>query len=331
MADRRSRRDIAVAGLAGAVFAVVVILASSGGDFDRMTFGDGELHRAVAQDLGADESTVDPAIAGSGPAVRYGRIGFPALLWTFSAGSPDAMGYLQPALMVASASGIAIATLLVLGPPSIAWAMVPFFGVGLTVALAGGFAEPWAILLGLAGLLLVERRRSIAAALCFAGAMITRESAVVVFVGAALWLLKDRRWRDVFIVTTSLLPVAAWHLVVAQRFGHLPLGDPWLNETDTVGAPIAAIVQALPRLTASSVVVLVVHVALIVVALRFARSSALGLVAAIGGLAMLNVGYNTWRYIGDAVRVAAFFEVFLVLSIARRWLDTRIGRPSVVD
>src|SRR5688500_8807954 len=101
-----------------------------------MTFGDGRLHRAVALDLAADRQTASPTLTASGPALRYGRIGLPVVLWALSGGNETAMAYVQPLIMILCAAGIAMATAVLLPSPSPAVALIPFVAVGLTASLA---------------------------------------------------------------------------------------------------------------------------------------------------------------------------------------------------
>ncbi|MGH2727326.1 MAG: hypothetical protein ACRDKS_10200 [Actinomycetota bacterium] len=321
MAEPEKRRGVVLAGVVGALITAAVILASSGGNLDRMTFGDGELHRAVAADLGADSRSVEPQIESSGPSIRYGRIGFPLMLWAFSGGQPAAMKYVQPMLMVACGAFITVVTYLLLPTQAVAWAVVPFFAVGLTVSLAGGFAEPLAVALGLLGVLLVERSKIGPAIVCIAAAILVRETSVVIVIGLIVWLTLRKSRRHAVFLIASLVPAAIWHVIVALRFGHFPLFDPWLYESDTVGTPVVALIRAVQRVGFSSLVVLAVHLILAISALYLARSSLFGTIALVSGLAMLNVGTNTWTYIGDATRVSVFLEIFVLLAFVRQRLS----------
>ena len=108
------RRQVTAAALVGAILAVVIILAGSGGDVDRMTEGDGEIYQYVAGNdvsggpdptpFAQDPEDVHPAVVERGTSLRYGRVGFPALIWLFSAGRPQAMPYVQPILIVLAAA-----------------------------------------------------------------------------------------------------------------------------------------------------------------------------------------------------------------------------------
>lgn len=315
MSDPRSPREIALAGLAGAFFAALIILISSQASVDHMTFGDGRLHRAVAMDLDANDPEIQATIGGSGPALRYGRIALPATLWALSGGDRDAMRYVQPAIMVLCAAAIAMAarTLIPKGPSMTA--LAPFLAVGLAVSVAGGFSEPLSVALALVAIVLVRRERYVPAAAAFAVAMLARENAGAVLIGVSAWEFFHGRRRGAAILWLSVVPVIAWHLVVAEKFGHLPLRDPWLIDTGALGTPLFNTWRSLTSVDAGGIVLILVHLALVVVALRLWRTSILGAAAAASALPILTVGPFTWQYLGDAVRLSAFLEVLVVLGL----------------
>ena len=311
-----------------ALAAAGTILVSSHAKIDRMTEGDGMLHRAVAWDLAADNPQIQRLISGSGPALRYGRIGLPVTVWILSAGNANAMRYVQPLIMVLCAVGIALATDFLLPGPSIAIAMTPFLAVGLSVSIIGGFAEPLSIVCALWAIVLVRRDHPWPAATLFAAAMFARENAAAVLVGVALWEFVRGSRRSALILVAAGVPVVAWHLVVADRFGSLPLGDPWLVETGALGTPVINIANALGDVGPGGVVLIIAHLALAVVAFRFWRSSLLGAAAAASALPILSVGAFTWGYLGDAARLTAFLEVLVILALAERWTSRATERQK---
>jgi hypothetical protein len=331
VADRRSRRELAAAALFGAAFAVLVILVSSRGDVDRMTFGDGRLHRAVAMDLNADDPEIQSAIGGSGPALRYGRIALPATLWLLSGGSNEAMRYVQPAIMVLCAAAIAMAGRALLPGRTLVSSLAPFLAVGLSLAVAGGFAEPLAVALALVAVWLIQRERYWPAAAALTFAMLARENAAAVLIGVSAWEFFHGRRRGAAVLWLSAVPVVAWHLVVAERFGHLPLRDPWLVDTGALATPVVAVARSLTDVSAGAVLMICVHIVLVVLAVRLWRTSILGAAAAASALPILSVGSFTWRYVGDAARLAAFLEVFVVLALLRVASERTAVLPSGRD
>lgn len=288
-----------------------------------MTFGDGRLHRAVATHLAADETTVPSLVAHSGPAIRYGRVGLPATLWAFSGGNERAMRYVQPILMVLCAAAIAAAAqkLFPRGPLNVA--LAPFIAIGLTVSLAGGFAEPLAIAFGLWAIVAWSRERPIAAATLLAAAMLTRENTVTILIGLLAWELYRRRPRALAVLGTSIVPVAIWHIVVATRFGGFPLLDPWLRETGTIQAPFIGIWNTFQGGDFEAIAVVAGHLVVVAISVGFWRRGPLALLAAFGALSLITAGQNTWQYIGDATRVASVFEVMFVLAMVEMVLRRR--------
>jgi hypothetical protein len=158
------RRSVVTAAAAGGLLALVVIVGSSGFDINRMTFGDGVLHRYVAENLSASSEEVTVDLEGHGTALRYGRIVLPLLIWIGSAGQSDAMPYVQPLIMVLCAAAIAAAARLLLPESGWAGALAPFIALGLTTSLAGGFAEPPAVAFAMWAVVLARRERWVPAA-----------------------------------------------------------------------------------------------------------------------------------------------------------------------
>lgn len=323
MPDRPGLRALVPAGIAAALLAVIVIGISSRGNVERMTLGDGRLHRAVAADLDADRSDVSSLVAPSGASLRYGRIGFPAVLWAFSLGDSGAMRYVQPLLMIFCAAAIAIAARTLVPHGSWMVSLAPFVAIGLTASLAGGFAEPLAIALCLWAVVLAERDHPIAAAGALAAGILTKENAVAILVGLVAWEVLRKRPRRALALSIAVLPVAVWHTVVAARFGRLPLLDPWLYESETVDTPFMGIWRAFQLIDGSAIAVLIGHLILACIATWWWRRSSLSVAAAVSGLGLLSVGTITWGYIGDAVRVASIFEVTFVLAVVRAVIGQR--------
>src|SRR5205809_6059297 len=86
-----------------ALVALGALIAVSRGHVDRMAYGDGLIYRYVASHLTTPPSQVDPVVSSRGSSIRYGRIGFPALIWLASAGHDSVMPWAQAALIVLSA------------------------------------------------------------------------------------------------------------------------------------------------------------------------------------------------------------------------------------
>jgi len=327
------RRRLLLAGLAGVMFAVVVIAIASHGDPDKMIFGDGRLYRAVAQDLRARDPAIQAFIRTRGTSLRYGRIGFPVVLWAASGGSAHAMRWVQPALLVLAAGAVAAAASELI-PGSVVFALAPFAAVGLTVSLTGGFAEPLAIAASLWAVVAAERKHPWVAAAALAIGILTRENAVAVLVGLVAWALLRGRKRDAWVLASAMVPVVAWYIFVDIRFGHLPFLDPWLRSiSNSVGFPIVALWEPLTKHGFAAAALIVVHLALAIYAFVRWRTSDVAAVAAACGLTILTLGVDVWRFIGDATRVTSLLEVFVVIEILRRITARRSvpveGAPSI--
>jgi hypothetical protein len=315
---RATRREMGAAALFGAVFASAVILIQAHGHFDRAVFGDGVLFRYVAQHLAATPAQVAGFLGAHGPSLRFGRIGFPVLIWLLSAGNVTAMTYVQPALMILSAAAIAAAARALLPRAGLAGSLAPFIAPGLTATLAGGFADPIAIAFALWGTVKALEDRLVVAALLFAAAVLVRENAAALALGVFGWLWVFSRRRSAIVAFAgTLLPAAVWHVIVAQRFGTFPLLDPWLGRSQTSGVPVVAYVRALSRVPTAGLILMVLQLGVGMIAVVFWRSSPLAAAAAVCVLQIISTGIGSWRYIGDAARLAAPLDVFAILALVR--------------
>jgi hypothetical protein len=307
--------------VAATLMAFAIILANSRGDVDRMTEGDGLIYRYVAAHFNADPDDVDPVVVDRGTSLRYGRVGFPALIWLASAGRPAAMPYVQPILiaLAAGAAGAAVSVLLPRAGPLAA--ALPFLAPGFSLAVAGGFAEVVAVAFALWAVVFAQRERWGMAATMLSVALLTRENAGAVLVGLAVWLATRRRIKPIGLLVLAGIPVLAWYSYVAARYGHVPLLDPYLRvTTDTIGPPLIAIWDAITDSTASSTITAVVHLALAVAAFAMWRRSQIATIAAACGLQVLAAGRFSFAYEGEAVRQFIFLQLFLLLALMwSRW------------
>jgi len=321
------RTGVPAAAALGAILAFGIIVAAARGEVARMTFGDGVLYRYVAENITASPDQVEHDLGGHGTALRYGRIGLPAMLWAASAGKTGAMPYVQPLLMVLSAGAIAAAARMLLAEAGIFGALAPFAAVGLLAALAGGFAEPLALAFALAAFVAARRERWVAAAALLSAAMLTRENAVAVLAGLLVWQLLRRRMRPAGTLALSLVPVVAWHGYVGARFGFLPLADPFLTrQTDSSGPPFVAMWRSLTTSGAQPVTLILIHLALLACALILWRSSDLGASAAASGLLLTSAGPYAWHFIGDGARLGVWLQVLVILALL--WARTMRGRAT---
>lgn len=283
-----------------------------------MVFGDGVVAQYVAAHISAGPNEVDPLVVGIGTSLRYGRIGLPASIWLASAGQPEAMPYAQPAVIVFAVGAASAAVSVLLPEAGPIGALLPFAAVGLLLSMLGGYAEVLAAAASLWATVFALRGRWFPAVLVLSAAMLTRENAGAVLLGLLAWTLMQRRFRGALILTSSLIPVAAWHTIVALRYGHLPFLDPYLRvTTDTIGLPFVSVWQSLTQVPFKSAAIAGIHAMLAVVAFALWRSSSLGTIASASALQVLWAAPFAWHFIGDAMRVSMFLELFTMLALAK--------------
>lgn len=302
----------------GFVVASAIILGSSGGDVDRMARSDGLIYRYVAAHLTQDPEDVDPVVKERGTSLRYGRIGLPILIWLTSAGRAEVMPYAQPILMALAAGAAAAAAVRLLPRAGPLTPLLPFIAPGFTLSVVGGYAEAVAVALGLWCLVFVREERWSAAAISLGSAILARENAAAVLVGACVWLLLRRRFRPAGVLLLSLVPVAAWYAFVSLRYGHIPPLDPYLRvQTTTIDTPFVAVARSLfDPITTRSFAVALIHLLLACIAIVLWRRSLFAAVAAAAGLQVFSAGQFSWRFIGESVRVFVFLQLMLVFLAA---------------
>jgi hypothetical protein len=314
------KRPLAAA-LVGGAITLALVVAVGHGDVDQMTYGDGLFYQYVASHMDAQSADLNPKVAARGPAFRYGRIGLPAAIWLLSAGKPGAMPYVQPVIMILAGAAIAAMATELVPAMGLGAAVLPFLALGLSLSLSGGYAEPVAAAFAMAACLLALRRRWALAAVALSLTMLTRETAVVFLLGLALWTLSGRERRGFLILSLSVIPVVAWHLAVAARFGHLPLADPYLKtkEVGLSAIPFSSFAKAFVDFPAGVVATAALHLILAAVAVACVRRSALGATAAATAAQIVFLPLLTWHYLGDAFRTFTFLELMTILAVAAWW------------
>jgi hypothetical protein len=320
-ADPVQGLNVFTAFLLSAILGLAALLSVSRGHVDRMAYGDGLIYRYVAGHLTTPPSQIDPVVSSRGSAIRYGRIGFPALIWLASAGHNSAMPYAQAALIVLSAGLAGAATAHLFPRAGPIGALLAFIAPGFALSVVGGYGEVMAAALALWAVILASRARYWPAAALLTTAMLTRENAGAILIGLVAWELLHRRAKGAAILSTSIIPLAAWYAFIDERFGHIPLLDPYLGKTtDTIGTPFVAVWHSLTQGRAGSMATAAIHLALALIAFWLWRKSVLAIVAAAAGLQVIGSGAFAWHFIGDAMRAFTFLELFLLLTLLRyRW------------
>lgn len=302
----------------GMAFAAVTILVYSGGQVSHMTSGDALFYRYVAENLDIEGADLDPVVAAKGPSLRYGRIALPAMIWLFSGGQRGAMPYVQPIIMILAAGAIAGAASKLLPDRKMLVSLLPFLALGLSLSVAGGYTETVAVVFALWAVVAARAERWVSASVLLVIAMLSRENALVILIGLGAWCMITRRWRSLAILACSLAPVAAWHAVVAYRFGHLPLSDPYLWAGAGAGLlPFVSLLKGLISYSAVASLTAAVHAVLGIVAvvLAVSRRTLIAVVAATAGLQLAAVPLLNWKFPGDTFRLFSLLEVLTVLSV----------------
>jgi len=321
--SERPSHPAILAWIAGMMFAAVVIVAYGHGHIDRMTSGDGYFYRYVAQHLDASKGQVAPIVAARGPALRYGRIALPALIWLLSGGRSGLMRYVQPVIMVLAAGAIAASARTLLKARGL-WLLLPFVSLGLTLSIAGGYAEAISVAFLLAAAVEATNERWLVMAMLCALAMLSRENSALVVLGFVGWVGSRKGWRIAFVTATSFVPVTLWHLVVWNRFGHLPLLDPYVAHGAQVSkVPFLSLWRGLTRYGLEAFAIAAVHIVLWIVAFGVRRGRMLGWLAVAAGLQLAAIPLLNWHYAGDNLRLLSMMEVFTVLAIAAWTLSRR--------
>jgi hypothetical protein len=317
--DKRQQRQRALlAMILAGVVALGALIAESRGHVDRMAYGDGLIYRYVAAHLDTPPSQIDPVVSSRGTSLRYGRIGFPIMIWIASGGQPRAMPYAQAALIVIFAGIAGAATSKLFPAAGPIGALLPFVAPGFSMSVVGSYGEVPAVALGLWAVIMARRERWIPATLLLAIALLVREDAGVVLIGLVIWELYQRRVKATAVLCTSVIPLLAWYLVVKARYGHIPLFDPFLQ----VGTrtPVIAAIHAVQHGSWASVIAAGIHVVLMLYAFWMWRRSIYSAVAAAAGLQVLSSGVLAWQYVGDALRVFTFLQLFVLITLLfYRW------------
>ena len=181
--------------------------------------------------------------------LRLQRIGYPLLVWLVSLGNVRVVPY---ALVVVNVVAMGCAGLFSgqwarsLGRHAF-WGILPAGYFGLVWSVGRDLTEPTAIALTIGGIVAYRRRRPWLAASAFTGAVLCRETALLVVVALLVTRCiefvrregspgrEDGQWA------MPLLVLAAWEIYCDARYGSVPL----VSGSGNAGAPFVALVRAL--------------------------------------------------------------------------------------
>lgn len=183
------------------------------------------------------------------PAYRQQRIALPAAAWVVHTLTPLPVGV---ALLLVS-GGALLAAIWFAAHLAMSYGRAPWWGLaialppGVVVSLALDLNEPLAWSLGLAGLWAFRERRWAWGALAFSGAVLARETMIVIPAGLGIWqLARVARHRPVQVPAMRwlLVPLAVlvgWQALLWARWGALP----FTAGAGNVGTPLVGLLRSL--------------------------------------------------------------------------------------
>jgi len=257
--------------------------------------------------------------------VRLQRIGYPFLSWLVSAGQSPLVPFalvLVNVLAVAALAGLGAALARSYGRAP-AWGLLFCVFSGFVVTLARDLTELLAAALVVGALLALRGERPVTAGIILAGAVLTRETALILPVAILLASLRGGRWRAGLRPRRAdlvwLLPVIAyvlWQGAVRLLTGHLPARA----EHDNLSVPLVAAARSVAKafgqaplhdvLFVFAVAALVVLVVIVVLAAARRPGDVPRPVLYAFGLSALltaSLSKNVWN--GDAAELRTFMDV----------------------
>jgi hypothetical protein len=229
------------------------------------------------------------------------------------------------------AAHLALATLL--ARVSVVNGMSPFVGLlylaipGFMSSLVSALPEAIAAAGLVAGYFLWSSRKVMPAALAFGGALLVRETGIVLPAMLALELARDRaeRRRAVLMLAVALAPVSVWRLFVAWRlFGEFGWAALFTNPGD-LGMPLSGLfqlwvagirgTQPTPEIAGAVVFpVILILVLILVVSMWLAHAGPLERAAAVYALVAVSLNYEKiWSHLPSGER--GTFELFICLLL----------------
>src|SRR6266550_685028 len=133
------------AALLASLVAASALAAISRAQINNTAYGDGLIYRYVAGHLTTPPNQIDPVVRSRGTSIRYGRIGFPALIWFTAAGHNSAMPWSQAALIVLAAGAAGAATSILFPRAGPIGAALAFIAPGFSLSVVGGYGEVLAV------------------------------------------------------------------------------------------------------------------------------------------------------------------------------------------
>jgi hypothetical protein len=314
-------------GTAIALTTLAVMLVSSRGHLQFFDSGDPRMFLLTARDLFGTGHGFAAAGRQSEIPYRYGRMGLPLLGWLLALGRPSLVGWTLIGVNLVALSAIPglAATLLAEydAPPAAAGfiLVLPAF----LVLYGSVVSDPLVIALLFLVYLLDRRSHFRAALVVLACAILVKEIALVALIPLLWRAVQQRAWRDAGLVSSTVLPYAAWCIWLRWRVGEFPFLAHTVSRSGALGLPFAGIYDTLVHQPLDTPVILAVLAATVVLGAAgawYGRGTQIGTLAALYTVVVLCLGPEALKFIGETLRVFLLPEVFgllaLVIGLHRR-------------
>jgi len=274
------------------------------------------------------------------PPYRYSRIGF-SLLTDFASGF-DARRFSAAMMWLILACHLALATSLAsiaarhgVSPlSSLGYVAIPGFMASLLFGLPEALAAAGLV----AGFLAWERGRTLLPGVCFAAALLIRETGII-FIAALLLMTARHDWRRrTAVAALAILPLVGWRAFVGLRlFADFGWQAVMFNPGD-LGVPFEGLAhmwhsailrtQSAPEIAGAAVYPLLLTLSLaLAVCLLWVRRGPLELAAVLYGVIAVSLNYDKiWHHLpsGERGTVELFLCLFLILltnGTRSTWID----------
>jgi hypothetical protein len=228
------------------------------------------------------------------PAYRYQRIGYPLVARVLALGNVDLVPWMLIAVnVIALAAGTWCTEEILTHYGASRWYALTYgLNAGTLMGVRLDLTEPLAYGLAQAGVLLLLKNRSNAAAMAFAVAALTKETTLMFAAGTVLALAAQRDWRRAITVSViAVVPFVIWQAILRGWFGQFGVGS---------GGALATPFELIPLRGLWSIAALDGRVFVLMAAIMLP----LAVIPALIGL---------WRTIGDARRRRFDLPMWLLL------------------
>lgn len=153
------------------------------------------------------------------PRLRYRRILVPGLAYLLAAGNQPLIdwAYFSVYLLLVALGTWCLAKLACAEGRSALWGFLFLITPATLVGLERMTVDTALAALAVASLLAARAQRWLLLWLSLAGAMLAKETGILLIAAVVIWLARQRKYRLAAALSSSLLPVAAWYLFVQSH------------------------------------------------------------------------------------------------------------------